>query len=355
MNRLETLVKALPEAVDGALITSPVNRRYYAGFSSSAGTILATRKGCWLVIDSRYFEAAKHKVTGCEVILQDKVYAQLLELAEKADAKSLAVESKTMSLWTLGDWGEKLPGITLQTDNALSDAINQQRRIKSAAEIERIRAAQRITDETFSYIINHIRPGVSERQVALEMEFYGRKQGADGVAFDFIVVSGKNSSLPHGVPSDKLIESGDLLTMDFGFRVDGYCSDMTRTIAVGRIGDKQRRVYDTVLKAQLAALEAVRAGKICKEIDAVARDLIEASTFKGSFGHGLGHSLGLDVHEEPRFNPSDETVLEAGTVMSVEPGIYLEGEFGVRIEDIVAVTGSGCNNLARSPKELITV
>jgi len=344
---------ALPEDVDAALITTGLNRRYYTGFASSAGTVLATRKGAWFFIDSRYYEAAKRVVKSCEVVLQEKLYQQVSDMLTGQGVRTLALEGEGVTLRGFSLWKEKLPGAELREDNILSDAINRQRSIKTSRELASIQEAQRISDATFTHILNYIKAGRTERDIALEMEFYSRKNGSEGAAFPFIVVSGVNSSLPHGVPSDKPVEDGDFITMDFGSIVDGYASDMTRTVAMGRVSDRQRRMYALVLQAQLTALEAIRAGAVCREVDARARDLIDASEFKGSFGHGLGHSLGLDVHENPRFSTADETVLEAGMVMSVEPGSYLEGEFGVRIEDIVAVQGDGYHNFCASPKELL--
>ncbi len=189
----------------------------------------------------------------------------------------------------------------------------------------------------------------------LDMEFYLRKQGSEGVSFNFIILSGKNSSSPHGSPSDKIVETGDFIIMDFGAVINGYCSDMTRTIAVGEVSEKQRLVYETVLKAQNAAIEATAPQKICKDIDHISRDIINKAGFEGCFGHGLGHSIGLEVHESPSFNRVDESPLLPGMVITVEPGIYLEGEFGVRIEDMIVITENGCENLTKSPKELIIV
>jgi Xaa-Pro aminopeptidase len=189
----------------------------------------------------------------------------------------------------------------------------------------------------------------------LDMEFFMRKQGSEGVSFDFIVVSGKNSSLPHGVPTNKLIENGDFITMDFGAVVNGYRSDMTRTVAVGSVNDEQKRVYDTVLMAQKEALKAIAPEKVCKDIDAVARNIINNAGYEGCFGHGLGHSVGIEIHENPAFNTRCETVLQSGMIMTVEPGIYIENKFGVRIEDMVCVTEDGCVNLTKSTKDLIVL
>ena len=210
-----------------------------------------------------------------------------------------------------------------------------------------------MTDDTFAYIAERIAAGRTERDVMLDMEMYMRRLGSEGVAFNFVVVSGKNSSLPHGVPTDKVIERGDFVTMDFGAVVNGYRSDMTRTVAVGTISDEQRRVYDTVLEAQTAALAAIRAGVVCKDVDKVARDLIARAGYGDCFGHALGHSVGIAVHEAPILSTRCDTVLKAGTMMTVEPGIYLEGKFGVRIEDMVLITEDGYENFTKSPKNLL--
>jgi len=345
-------MQSLPAEIDGALITSDFNRRYYTGFESSAGAVLATREGSYFLTDSRYAEAAGRVVRSCAVILQERLYEQLGELISKHRLKCVAVEDKKTSLRTFREQEQRLR-VCLSGDKTLSDAIARQRSVKTPEELEAIGAAQKLADDTFTHILEYIKPGRTEREIALEMEFHSRKSGSEGEAFSFIVVSGENSSLPHGNPSDKAVEAGDFITMDFGCIVDGYRSDMTRTVAVGRVGEEQRRVYDTVLRAQLAALEAVRAGVVCRDVDRTARDIIAAAGYGEYFGHGLGHSLGLEIHEEPRFNTVCETLLEPGMVLSVEPGIYLPGRFGVRIEDIVAVTAEGCGNFARSTKDLL--
>ena len=229
------------------------------------------------------------------------------------------------------------------------------RSIKDSYELECIRAAQKITDETFAYVLEHIRPGMTERALAALIEYQMRLRGADGPAFDTIAVSGKNTSLPHGVPSDKPIESGDFVTMDFGAKARGYCSDMTRTVAVGRPTEKMRQIYGIVLEANRRALAGVQTGMTGAACDALARGYIAQQGYGDRFGHGLGHSLGLEIHEEPRFSPACETVILPGTVVTVEPGIYLENEFGVRIEDMVWMTPDGPVNLTASPKELIVL
>jgi len=351
--RLEQLRAALPEELDGALITSEVNRRYYLGFPSTAGTLLVTRKQAYFLVDSRYVEGARSTIRGCRVILQKKLCEQLLELLGECGVRRLALESEAVTLRQHKTLCEKLENVELDTGDALSDAIAGQRQIKDAGELDLIARAQDIADKTLAHILGYIRPGRTEREIALEMEFYSRSQGSEGEAFPFIILAGANTSRPHAPPSDYAVQSGDFVLMDFGCRVGGYCSDMTRTVAVGSPGKKQRRAYQTVLEAQRAALEQIRPGARCAQVDQCAREFIDATGFAGRFTHSLGHSLGLEIHETPTFSPGCETVLEPGFVLSVEPGIYLLGEFGVRIEDLVAVTDTGAHNLTASPKELI--
>lgn len=349
------LLESLPQELDGVMITSAVNRRYYTGFPSSAGTLIASREKSVFIIDSRYAEAAEATIKNCEIVLQDKLYEQIREWLNKLGIKALGIEGNSVSIGDYQSYREKLPGIEIPMNCVVSDAIARQRMIKTEAEAEAMQAAQTIADKTFAFVQELIRPGITEREIALEMEFYSRKNGSEGASFSFIIASGPNSSMPHAVPGDRKVQSGDFITMDFGCMVNGYCSDMTRTVAVGEITAKQREVYDLVLKAQLDSLAAIRPGALCRDVDAVARKLIDSSPYKGMFGHGLGHSLGLQVHENPRFNPQSEAVLEAGMVLSVEPGIYIPGEFGVRIEDCVLVTEDGYRNLMSSPKELIVL
>lgn len=340
-------------AEEALLVISEPNRFYLTGFHSSAGSVLVTKEKAYFLIDFRYVEKAKSVVDSCEVLLSNRSEGELKELLERHGVKGLYVETRTFSLADKQAYTAALPGIEILEEDVMDRALEELRAVKSEQELSHIRAAQKITDETFTYILEHIEPGRSEIEVMLDMEFYMRKLGSEGVSFDFIVVSGKNSSLPHGVPSDKRIEVGDFVTMDFGAVVEGYRSDMTRTVAVGCVSAEQRKVYDTVLSAQKAAIAAVHPGLVCKEIDKVARDLIYGAGYEGCFGHGLGHSVGIEIHENPNFNMRCETVLKPGTVMTVEPGIYLENKFGVRIEDMIYVTDDGCIDITESERELI--
>ncbi len=334
-------------------ISSGSNRFYLTGFNSSAGTVLVTKTKAVFFIDFRYFEKAKSIVNSCEVILYDKGDKGIYEFCIQENIKTVFVESSYVSLSHYKYLSELFQNVIISKDNLLDLKLNQMRAIKSSYELEFIKQAQSLTEQTLDYILPRISVGKTEREIMLDMEFFMRSLGAEGVSFDFIVVSGKNSSLPHGVPTTKKIERGDFITMDFGAIVGGYCSDMTRTVAIGPITDEQRTVYDTTLKAQLAAIENIKAGAVCGDIDKIARDIIYDAGYKGCFGHALGHSVGIDVHEAPNLSPNNQAVLEVGNVVTVEPGIYLENKFGVRIEDMVYVTENGCINLTNSPKELI--
>jgi Xaa-Pro aminopeptidase len=351
-NRIKKLQANLQES-EAVLLFESANRRYFTNFNSSAGVVIVTDKKAVFMVDFRYIENAKKQVKSMEVALFTDLVKQIAEFLKGENTNKVYLETDSIDLSLYSKLKANLEGIEISTDGKIQTAIDKLRAIKDSSEIGFIKQAQAITDKTFDYILNHIAVGKTEREIALEMEFFARKNGSDGIAFDFIVVSGKNSSLPHGVPTDKKLEKGDFLTMDFGARVNGYCSDMTRTVALGEVSDHQKRVYETVLTAQGMSASIVKAGVVCKDVDAIAREYIYENGYEGCFGHGLGHSLGLDIHENPAFNTRDETVLESGMVMTVEPGIYLENEFGVRIEDMVLVTDDGFENLTHSPKELI--
>lgn len=338
---------------EAALIISEVNRLYYTGFPSSAGYLAVTENSAALLVDFRYYEAAASAVSACSVVLCTKLHEQLAEIFSSQKIKTVYLETDYISIGRFNLFKTKLSGFEVSTESKIQNLILKQRSVKSKEEINLIKSAQRLTDETFSYILGKIGPGISEKEIALDMEFFMRRAGSEGVSFDFIVVSGKNSSLPHGVPTDKLIEKGDFVTMDFGAVCGGYRSDMTRTVAVGSVSERQKEIYGTVLTAQETALGLIRPGAVCREIDSAARVVIEKAGYGNCFGHGLGHSVGLEIHEPPACNMVCETALQQGMIMTVEPGIYLENEFGVRIEDMAVVTSDGCTDITESTKELI--
>jgi len=338
---------------EAAIISDGSNRLYFTGFHSSAGTVVITQNYACFFIDFRYIEKAKASISHLEVIMTDGLIRQIKEVFSRQNIKNVLIETDRVNLDYYAVLKKNLEGITISTDKILTNKILELRSIKSMEEIELIKKAQSLTDSTFQYILNHIESGKTEKEIMLLMEFYIRKLGSEGVAFDFVVVSGKNSSMPHGVPTDKPINDGDFITMDFGAVVSGYRSDMTRTVAVKYVSDKQKEVYNTVLSAQYAALDAIKPGVKCNEIDKISRDLIYGAGYEGCFGHGLGHSVGIEIHENPSFNTINETILQKGMVLTVEPGIYLENEFGVRIEDMVYITDDSYENITKSPKELI--
>lgn len=351
-------VKTIQKELDkksALLVASVPNRFYLTGFETSDGYVLITKNAAVFLIDFRYVEKAKETVKSCDVQLSVSPMAEIRALCEQHGIAHLYVENDYVSMSLQKDLAAAVKPTEIVADDRFDTLLRDMRSVKNETELSLMQQAQKLTDDTFSYIVERIEAGRTERDVMLDMEFYMRRLGSEGVSFDFIVVSGKNSSLPHGVPTDKKIERGDFVTMDFGAVVGGYHSDMTRTIAVGAVSDEQKRVYDTVLKAQLSAIDAVKSGVVCKDIDKIARDLIYAAGYEGCFGHGLGHSVGVEIHERPNFNTRCDTVLKAGTVMTVEPGIYLENRFGVRIEDMVFVTADGCINLTKSPKKLLVL
>lgn len=352
INRIKIIKDNLDDN-QALLITNGPSRLYFTGFQSSAGVLLITKSSSVFFIDFRYFEKAKKSIDHIKVVLLSNTLKQINEILEKEKVTEVFFETAYTTFSVYENFEKGLVS-KLSTSNKFDKIISDMRSCKCAYELECIKTAQRFTDKTFEYILGQIEVGKTEREIMLDMEFYMRKLGSEGVAFDFIVVSGKNSSLPHGKPTDKKIESGDFITMDFGAKFKGYCSDMTRTVAVGTVSEEQRKVYETVLFAQSEAMKNIKPGAVCKEIDAIARNIIYNS-YEGCFGHGLGHSIGIEVHENPNFNTKCETILKPGMILSVEPGIYIENQFGVRIEDLVYITENGYENLTASTKELIII
>ena len=351
-NRINSILEKLPKNIDAGIVTSGNSIYYLTGIRASAGVVVVTRQKSYLIIDFRYIELAKKNAKNVEVILQDDLNEQINEILAENNCKNVALETENISFSKAVAYKNKL-NCTIVEGNDFDTAISEVRAIKTSHEVEAMKKAQQLTDETFSYILNHIKVGRTEKEIALEMEFHIRKLGAENVSFSYIVASGSNGSLPHAVPSDKQIENGDLLTMDFGCIVDGYCSDMTRTVGIGDVSDKQRSVYDIVLNAQKKTLAAIKHGVKCKEIDAIARNIITENGYGDCFGHGLGHCIGIEVHESPRCSRLSEDTLITGMVTSVEPGIYVPGEMGVRIEDVTLVTETGNENFTNSTTDLI--
>ncbi|MBR1749551.1 MAG: aminopeptidase P family protein [Ruminococcus sp.] len=353
MTRLEKLASLLD--TDCALVTSDINRRYFTGMKSSAGTLLVFKDKAYFIIDFRYIEKTKKLLADdpfIEVILQDKLYEQLNALIKKHGARACSVESMSVTVNELAQLKQKLD-FFIDSSDTLSDNICKLRMIKSSSETDKMIAAQRIAESGFEHMLSFIREGVTEREIQLELDFFMLKNGAEALSFDTIALSGKNTSLPHGVPGDKKVSKGEFVLLDFGAVFDGYHSDMTRTVCVGQPDEKMCKVYDIVLKAQLAAIDAVKAGIRGCDLDKVARDIIANEGYGDFFGHSLGHGVGVEIHEMPYAARSYKDPIPEGSVVTVEPGIYLENEFGVRIEDFVIVTKDGCVNMTKAPKDLI--
>ncbi len=356
MTHLERTRKAMNEAgVEALLVSSNANLYWLTGFDYDDGMTLVTQRRACLFTDFRYIEAcrASRAAEEFEIIMPQGIISGVSDVLREERISSLALEEATVSLGTYERISSALD--FCRVGGGASALIDKLREYKDDGEIEIIRRAQSITDAAFAHITEYIRPDMTEKQVALELEFFMRSHGADGEAFKTIAVSGSASSRPHGEPRDTMLEKG-FLTMDFGARVDGYCSDMTRTVVIGRADDEMRRLYETVLSAQRTALAGLRAGIGCNEGDALARDIINAAGYEGRFGHSLGHGVGLYIHEAPALSASKlhaGRVLEARQVVTVEPGIYIEGKYGCRIEDMVLVTENGVNNFTASPKELL--
>lgn len=356
MSHLSKFTKGLIDAgFDAALITDEIHQRYLSGFRFSDGMLLVTKEKSYLITDFRYEEAARAQADPAFEILTPKG-GQLLcvmGLLDENGCKRVAFEEKALSYAQYVRCGEILRDYELS--GGASAILEALRLYKDESELLKMERAQAITDAAFAHILGQMTPEMTEIDVALELEYFMRKHGAEGLAFSTIAVSGSASSLPHGVPRPQKLERG-FLTMDFGACVDGYCSDMTRTVVLGRADSEMKQLYGTVLSAQKAALEAAREGFSCRALDKIARDIIDGAGYQGCFGHSLGHGVGMVVHEDPRLAPSakEESVLERGYTMTFEPGIYIPGKYGCRIEDMACIRPDGSfYDFTNSPKELI--
>lgn len=348
---LSEFINKLPKNVDGALIVSPESRRYFTGFNASDGFLFITKSGSVFLTDSRYIEAAKNKIICCEV---EEQKGKLMDYAKRFNCKVLAVEADRLTVTQLKNLRKALHGIKLTTVGT-DKIIDSFRAVKNEAEIENICKAQRIAEAAFDHILGFIKVGVTEKEVALELDHYMLSHGADGLSFETIAISGANTSKPHGVPTDKKIEHGDFVTMDYGAVVNGYHSDMTRTVAVGAASDEQKKIYKIVFEAQLAVLRVLKNGVKCSDADKAARDVITEAGYGEYFRHSTGHGVGIEIHEKPFISPKSTATLRSGNVVTDEPGIYIPGKFGVRIEDMTLITENGCKNLTKAPKELIII
>ncbi len=356
--RIQRLLCKMQELeLDAMLIDSRSNRRYMSGFSGSSAMLYITPKRQVLITDFRYLEQAAKECPDYQIIDQGSIglLRTALKCASEDGVKSIGFESSHVSYATYMGFAEHKAFNFVPTLKVIEDF----RKIKDHVELEKLAKAEHIGDLAFNHIIefmkDNYRQGITETDVALEIERVMRKNGATGTSFDSIVATGAKSSLPHAQPGNETFKKGDFVVMDFGCIYEGYCSDMTRTVVIEEASPQHVAIYNTVLEAQHKALEAIRPGMKGKEVDEVAREVIAKAGFGDYFGHGLGHSVGLDIHENPRFSPLEEAIIEAGMCITVEPGIYIKDFGGVRIEDLVAVTETGILNFTHSPKELIVI
>jgi Xaa-Pro aminopeptidase len=352
---IEILQKKL-KSDEAAIIIKPENRRYYTGMNTSNGLVLVTPENLYFFTDFRYITAAKKYIPS---VIKSELFKKspaetVKDYLSDTGCKKILFEENYITYSQMINYREKLGEYEFINGDG---SISGLRIVKSKDELNFIGQAQKITDDAFLYIINYIssgwKKGITEKDIALELEFKMRKSGSGNLPFSIIIASGENSALPHAVPTDKKICEGDFITMDFGATVNDYASDMTRTIAVDHVSDKQEKIYNIVKTAQDKALDYIKAGVTGVSADAAARDYIKSQGYGDYFGHSLGHGVGLNIHETPNFSMSYAGFIPENSVMSVEPGIYIEGEFGVRIEDLVTVKSYGVENFTKSRKDLI--
>lgn len=350
MKNLEKYRSVLTDEVQGLLLTSRYSRMYAAEFDIAEGYAVISKTGARYFTDSRYIESAQNNILGFEVVdYKTDLFGCINQTIKEFGISSIGFEDEYL---TVSEWKNLNDRVDANMVPMQKD-INAFRASKEPWELDRMIKAQEITDKAFSEVCGRIQEGMTEKALCAELIYCLYKNSAEGLSFDPIVVSGPNSSMPHGVPGDRKLQKGDFITMDFGVLYQGYCSDMTRTVALGYATDEMKKVYQTVLNAQLAGIAISKAGVSGKEIDGAARGVISDAGYGEYFGHGYGHSLGLEIHEDPNCNPRNDQPLPLHAVCSAEPGIYLPGKFGVRIEDVVIMEENGCVDITKSPKNLI--
>jgi Xaa-Pro aminopeptidase len=351
--RIEKIRDILDELkLDAFYVTHIPNIRYLTGFSGSSATVLISRKKNYFLTDFRYKEQSARQVKGFEIIINYLADEELKKIIAKDGFKSFAFESTHLTVHQLDTLKKKFADINF---SAVPEGIEKLTMIKTPEELVKMQKAIDITDDVFSKLLDIIKPGMKENDVAAQITYWHKMLGADKDSFDPIVASGWRGALPHGMASDKIIEKGEMVTLDFGCVYNGFCSDMTRTISVGEPSAEMKKIYDIVKHSQQLALDAAKQGITTKQLDSVARDYIYAEGFEGKFGHGLGHGLGIEVHEMPSVSQRMDIVLPENAVVTIEPGIYVEGLGGVRIEDDILILTNGCEVLNRSPKGLIVI
>lgn len=353
MNTFKRFAEKMSGKVDAVVAFSPQNRRWLTNFASSAGWVVVTPDKAYLGVDFRYIEAAKKagQEAGIEVMMYKNQLEELNKLLDSLKVSSVGYEEEFMTVQLFERFKSALGK---REYIGVSGLFTELRAVKEPFEIERMQRAANITDKAFSHVLSIIRSGMTEKQLQQEIDTFFIKNGAEN-AFDSICLSAENTSRPHGVPSDREFRTGDLILMDIGSKFEGYCSDMTRTVALGYIKDEAVYAYNTVLAAQELAINKIKAGEKAVEMDKVARDVLANAGWVSEFGHSLGHGVGLDIHENPTMSTMSKDILQVNTVVTVEPGVYFEGKFGIRIEDMVLVTETGIKNFTSSKKELIVV
>ncbi len=353
MSRIDKIRALLDELqIDAMLVSHIPNIRYLSAFSGSAAWVIVTKNKDYFITDFRYKDQSAAQVKGFEIIINQNITEELKKIVESAGIKKIGFESGHVVFSAVEAFKKSFEEAEFTPVFERIEKLTMQ---KSPDEIEKIRKAVEISDKTFDKILKFIKPGMTELEVSAEITYTHKKLGASKDSFDPIVASGWRGALPHGIASDKVIQKGEMVTLDFGCVYDGFCSDITRTIAVGEPSQEMKKIYEIVLDAQLKAIAAAKTGVSSKEVDGVARELIAAAGFGGNFGHGLGHGLGIEVHEIPGLNSRTDMPLAESSVVTIEPGIYVDGLGGVRIEDDVLITNGGCEVLNRSPKKLIIV
>ncbi|MEK3917581.1 Xaa-Pro peptidase family protein [Paenibacillus sp. FSL H7-0331] len=352
--RLDKLRYALQEqGLQAILITNATNRQYMTGFTGSSGYVLISESKAYLLTDFRYMTQAPKQAIGYEVVEHaPKAMATVKDLLLKLGITKVGFEQDDMTYGTFLSTSDALSGIQLQ---ATSGLVEKLRMIKDASELAVMQEAADLADRTFDHILSFIQTGTKEIDIALEIEIFMRKNGATSTSFETIVASGERSALPHGKASDRVIQTNEFVKLDYGAYYKSYCSDITRTVVVGQPTDKHKEIYHIVLEAQLEALDKIRPGMTGKEADAIARNVIKQHGYGDYFGHGTGHGLGMEIHEAPRLSVQGDTVLTPGMTVTVEPGIYLPGFGGVRIEDDIVITETGIHILTHSSKDLIVL
>ncbi len=353
MKKLEMLRSRLPDNCDGVLLSSELSQFYMTDFHYTDGYALITKKNAYLITDFRYIEAAKNEADpDFQKVMCPLSDPQIADNLKKDNVQTLMFEDHHLTVAGL----EKIKGIFPDIEFLpLGNILTDMREFKTEYEAECIIKAQRIAEKSFEQLLAELNSDMTEREAAALLEYLMKKNGADDISFNTVAVSGKASSLPHGVPRNTMLEKG-FLTFDFGAVYNGYHSDMTRTVCIGKADEEMKKIYNLVLDAQEAALKSIMNGETnCFAIDKVARDIIYNAGYTGCFGHGLGHGVGLQIHENPRLSPSvsKDKQLEIGAVVTVEPGIYIEGKYGVRIEDMVYMSPNGPVNITKTPKNLI--